>query len=60
VYFDSVTLEGEMHEQVEGDNASAYWPWSGDARLRSQVRLWESDSRPERRYRLGVDGGNCD
>jgi len=25
VYFDSVTLEGEMHEQVEGDDASAYW-----------------------------------
>jgi NAD+ synthase/NAD+ synthase (glutamine-hydrolysing) len=24
VYFDSVTLEGEMHEQVEGDDASAY------------------------------------
>ena len=25
IYFDSVTLEGEMHEQVEGDDASAYW-----------------------------------
>jgi len=25
VYFDSATLEGEMHEQVEGDDASAYW-----------------------------------
>jgi len=24
VYFDSATLEGEMHEQVEGDEASAY------------------------------------
>ena len=25
VYFDSATLEGEMHEQVEGEEASAYW-----------------------------------
>ena len=24
VYFDSVTLEGEMHEQIEGEDASAY------------------------------------
>ena len=24
VYFDSTTLEGEMHEQIEGDEASAY------------------------------------
>ncbi len=24
VYFDSATLEGEMHEQIEGDEASAY------------------------------------
>ena len=25
IYFDSVTLEGEMHAQVEGEDASAYW-----------------------------------
>jgi NAD+ synthase (glutamine-hydrolysing) len=25
IYFDSVTLEGEMHAQVAGEDASAYW-----------------------------------
>ena len=50
VYFDPSHTRREMHEQVEGDEASAYCgTGAGDARLRSQMRL--------REVIIGLSGG---